>query len=124
MFGTNDTQPKTRIRGRENRALTVNTKLTEQENSIVLSAATSAGKTAAEWLRDLALKAAENTQPDPVFTEVVFCRNALFSLLQQMALKSGITQDAIAKSVSSSLQEKHQKAAKAMEQYAQPTSKK
>ncbi|MCL2659623.1 MAG: hypothetical protein FWD64_03780 [Acidobacteriaceae bacterium] len=120
IFGENNNQPVTRIKGRENRTIAINTKLTEQENAAVLSAATNAGKTVAEWLRDVALRAAQNAQPDPLFTEIVFCRNALFSLLQQMALKSGITQDAIAKSISFSLQEKHQKAAKAMEQYTQP----
>jgi len=123
MFSSEPEPQKPRIRGRDYRGITVNTKLTGPENETVLDAAKTAGKTVGEWLREVALKAAANTEPDPTFTEVVYSRNAILSLLQMVAQKTGVAQDAIAKSANSLRQDKHQKAVKTMEEYTQPTTK-
>ena len=122
MFSENPT--KRTVRGRPHRGVSIGTKITEEEFTQVVSSAESTKKSVAEWLRDVALKAARNTQPDPIFIEIIYCRDVLASLVQMVALKTGVAQDAIAKQAVVLKEGKLQRAIKDMEPYTQPTSTK
>ncbi|MCL2659430.1 MAG: hypothetical protein FWD64_02770, partial [Acidobacteriaceae bacterium] len=86
MFGRR--QKSSRIRDSREQSLSI--RVTKNEEKILLAAAEKNQQPLREWLRDVALKAAQNTEPDPTFTEVVYSRNAILSLLQMVALKSGV----------------------------------
>jgi len=125
---TENISPPSKLKTRKRRACSVTAKLTEEENERVITAATSEAKTVSEWLRDVAVKAtqkeppsAPNSEPDPVFSEIVFTRHLLYALLQHMAVKSGIAQEEISKVVLPARQNTRQKAVSAWEIYIPKT---
>ena len=114
-----DAQMATRrgkIRGRESRNQTLNTKVTATEYHAVEDAAAAEAKTTGEWLRDLALEAvAARTEPcaeTVVLPEIVGVRLLLVNALRSVAIGQTMTPEAFDKLLDQIGTAKHELAGK------------
>jgi hypothetical protein len=76
-----------RLRGRARRSQSIGTKLTEQEESIILSAAEKAGKAPGEWARDVLVSSArsrDSLQDSMLFVELQALRLLLINTLEPL----------------------------------------
>lgn len=86
------------VRGRESRNLTLTTKLTAAEFAQAEAASKLSGKTAGEWLRDLALAAVRGgvsgEQHGLILAEVIGVRLLLVNVLRSLAAGQTISPEA------------------------------
>lgn len=75
-----------RVKGRNNRAQSVGTKVTVEEEAELIHAAESDGKFISEWVRDVLLRAAreQGKMADPVMTEIQSLRLLLINALEPL----------------------------------------
>ncbi len=89
------------IRGRESRNRTLTTKLTEMEQRAVEAAAGAETKTSGEWLRDLALRAIDESSGTGAsavaLPEIVGVRLLLVNVLRTLATGQRLTPEAFDK---------------------------
>jgi hypothetical protein len=76
-----------RLRGRARRSQSIGTKLTEQEESVILVAAQRAGKVPSEWARDVLVSSArsrDSLQDSVMFVELQALRLLLVNTLEPL----------------------------------------
>ena len=80
-------QPHRKVRGREKRTVTLNTKLTESEFGEVEKSCDARGVALSEWVRDVVLREVRTSvQPDssPLFGEIAGVRLLLINTLEPL----------------------------------------
>lgn len=87
-----------RLKGRSQRTQSVGTKLTQQEESDVLSAAENAGKVPSEWVRDLIMRELRTSSTaDAFLAEVLGVRLLLVNVLRPLAAGQKLSAEAFDK---------------------------
>jgi len=110
-------------RGRAPRSESFATRFTSTEVAVIAKAAEAAGKTPREWSRDVLLQAAQCSQNDALFTELVATRMLLVNLIKPLILGEKVSPTWITEAMTMVRKEKHKATQEVMQQYAQSTGK-
>lgn len=108
-----------RVKGRNNRAQSVGTKVTVEEEAELIQAAESDGKFISEWVRDVLLRAAreQGKIADPVMTEIQSLRLLLINALEPLLRGDKWTAEQFKEMLRYVKSNKHKVAADLMESY-------
>lgn len=96
LLNKSTTMTSRRLKGRARRTRSVGTKLTEEEERIVLVAAEKDGKAPSEWTRDVLMAAAHSGVSSPesnLFVEVQALRLLLVNTLEPLLRGDTMTQE-------------------------------
>jgi hypothetical protein len=104
---------------RDSRSRSLGTKLTVQEEKVLVHAAAADGKSASEWARDVLLREARRSKDDAVFTELVATRMLLVNLIKPLILGEKVSPTWITEAMTMVRKEKHKAAQDVMQQYTQ-----
>lgn len=115
--------PPKRIVTRDRRSCSFGTKLTKTEEVELQRAATSSGKCAAEWARDVLLREARRSADDPVFVELIATRMILLNLLKPLAMGQPVTREDFAR-ISATVRNDKRKVAQEIQQQYLPAATK
>ncbi len=97
---------------------TVGARVSEAEESELVTAAHRLGLNVSEWSREVLLREARRSKDDALFTETIATRMLLVNLLRPLLLRESVNTESISEIMAGVRREKHDTAREVMKQYA------
>jgi len=109
-----------KAKSRDSRTRSLGTKVTTNEETVLIKAAEADGKSVSEWTREVLLREAGKAKEDALFTELVSLRMLLNNVLKVLATGQKITAENYQEIQAGVRAEKKRVALEIMQQYTAP----